>query len=69
MTVAVIGTGKMGNGLARLIASKGIDVAIGHKDPATAAALAQEIGPRAQGGGSEAAAKRADIVIVAVPYT
>jgi 8-hydroxy-5-deazaflavin:NADPH oxidoreductase len=59
----------MGSGLARLIASKGIDVAIGHKDPATAAALAQEIGPRAQGGGSEAAARLADTVIVAVPYT
>jgi predicted dinucleotide-binding enzyme len=44
MTVAVIGTGKMGSGLARLIASRGIDVAIGHKDPARAAALAQEIG-------------------------
>jgi 8-hydroxy-5-deazaflavin:NADPH oxidoreductase len=68
MTVAIIGTGKMGSGLARLIASKGIDVVIGHKDPAKAAALAQEIGPRAQGGGSEAAAKLADTVIVAVPY-
>jgi predicted dinucleotide-binding enzyme len=42
MTVAVIGTGKMGSGLARLIASKGIDVAIGHKDPAKAAALAAQ---------------------------
>jgi NADPH-dependent F420 reductase len=69
MTVAVIGTGKMGSGLARLIASKGIDVAIGHKDPAKAAALAEEIGRRAQGGGAEAAAKLADVVILAVPYT
>jgi NADPH-dependent F420 reductase len=68
MTVAIIGTGKMGSGLARLIASKGIDVAIGHKDAAKATALAQEIGARAQGGSSEAAAKRADIVIIAVPY-
>ncbi|WP_238298489.1 NADPH-dependent F420 reductase, partial [Methylobacterium soli] len=46
----------------------GIDVAIGHRDPAKAAALAAEIGPRAQGGGSEAAAKLADIVILAVNY-
>jgi predicted dinucleotide-binding enzyme len=68
MTVAVIGTGKMGGGLAWLLASKGIDVAIGHHDPARAAALAREIGARAQGGGVEAAAKLADVIIVAVPY-
>src|SRR4051812_6792829 len=67
MTIAIIGTGKMGSGLARLLASKGIDVAIGHKDPAKAAKLAEEIGSRAQGGGTEAAAKLADIVILAVP--
>jgi predicted dinucleotide-binding enzyme len=51
-----------------LLASKGIDVAIGLHDPAKAAALAEEIGPRAKGGGSEAAAKLADVVIVAVPF-
>src|SRR5689334_17599588 len=68
-TVAIIGTGNMGSGLARLLAANGINVAIGHRDPAKAAALAQEIGPRAQGGGSEAAAKLADIVILAVNYT
>ncbi|MGH8563558.1 MAG: NADPH-dependent F420 reductase [Gammaproteobacteria bacterium] len=69
MTVAIIDTGKMGSGLARLLASKGIDVAIGHKDPTKAAALAEEIGSRAQAGGTEAAAKLADIVILAVPYS
>jgi NADPH-dependent F420 reductase len=68
MTIAIIGTGNMGSGIARLLASKGIDVAIGHRDPAKAAALAGEIGPRAQGGGSEAAARLADIVILAVNY-
>lgn len=68
MTVAIIGTGKMGSGLARLLASKGIDVAIGHEDPTKATALAKEIGSRAQGGRTEAAAKLADIVIFAVPY-
>lgn len=68
MTIAVIGTGAMGSGLARLLAAKGINVAIGHRDPARAAALAEEIGPRATGGGSEAAAKLADTVILAVPF-
>lgn len=68
MTIAIIGTGNMGSGIAKLLASKGFDVAIGHRDPAKAAALASEIGPRAQGGGSEAAVKLADIVILAVNY-
>jgi predicted dinucleotide-binding enzyme len=57
MTVAVIGTGKMGSGLAKLIASKGIDVAIGHRDPAKAIAMAKEIGSGVTGGSSEEAAK------------
>lgn len=68
MTIAIIGTGNMGSGMARLLASKGIDVAIGHRDPAKAAALASEIGPRAHGGGAQAAAKLADIVVLAVNY-
>lgn len=68
MAIGIIGAGKMGGGLARLIASKGIDVAIGHRDPAKAAALAEEIGPRAQGGGIAIAAQLADIVILAAPY-
>jgi NADPH-dependent F420 reductase len=66
MTVAVIGTGKMGSGLARLLASKGIEVVIGARDPAAAAKLAEEIG--AQGGGTAAAVKLADVVILAVWY-
>ena len=60
MTIGIIGTGKMGSGLARLIASKGIDVAIGHRDPAKAAALADEIGAHAQGGGTVIAGQLAD---------
>lgn len=68
MTVAIIGTGKMGSGLARLLASKGVEVAIGARDPAKAARLAEEIGAGAQGGGVAAAAKLADVVILAVTY-
>ena len=68
MTVAVIGTGKMGSGLARLLASKGIEVVIGARDPADAAKLAEEIGAGAQGGGTAAAVKLADVVILAVWY-
>lgn len=69
MTVAIIGTGKMGAGIARLLAGKGVKVAIGSRDPAKAASLAKEIGANAEGGGLTAAAKLGDVVILAVPYT
>jgi NADPH-dependent F420 reductase len=68
MTVAVIGTGKMGSGLARLLAGKGIEVAIAARDPAAAAKLAEEIGAGAQGGGTATAVELADVVILAVRY-
>jgi NADPH-dependent F420 reductase len=69
MTVAIIGTGKMGAGIARLLAGKGVKVAVGSRDPAKAAKLAQEVGAGAEGGGIAAATKLADVVILAVPYT
>ena len=68
MTVAIIGTGNMGAGLARLLAAANIDVVIGAREPGKAAALAEEIGPRAQGGGIEAAFKLADVAILALPF-
>jgi NADPH-dependent F420 reductase len=69
MTIAIIGTGNMGAGIARLLASKGVKVAIGSRDPAKAAKLAGEIGAGAEGGGIAAATKLADVVVLAVPYT
>lgn len=68
MKIAVIGTGNMGAGLARLLAGTGSDVVIGHRDPAKAAAFAAELGANVEAGGIAAAAKLADIVILAVPY-
>ena len=68
MAVAIIGPGNMGSGIARLLASNGEKVAIGSRDPAKAAKLAEEIGDGAQGGGIAAAAKLADVVILAVNY-
>lgn len=68
MTVAIIGTGNMGAGIARLLAGKGVKVAIGSRDPAKAAKLAKDIGEDAQGGGIAAATKLADVVVLAVPY-
>jgi len=68
MKVAIIGAGNMGAGLARALAAANIDVVIGTRELAKAAALAEEIGPRAQGGGIAAAFKLADIAILALPY-
>jgi 8-hydroxy-5-deazaflavin:NADPH oxidoreductase len=69
MTIAIIGTGKMGAGIAHLLASKGVKIAIGSRDPAKAVKLAGEIGAGAEGGGIAAATKLADVVVLAVPYT
>jgi len=68
MKVAIIGHGAMGAGLARAIAAANIDLVIGARDAARAAALAQEVGPRAQGVGIAEAFKRAEVAILAVPY-
>ncbi|QDG94681.1 NADPH-dependent F420 reductase (plasmid) [Rhizobium sp. NIBRBAC000502774] len=68
MKIAVIGTGKMGAGFARAFASSGVDVVIGHRDPAKAASLAAELGATVEGGGTAAAVKLADIVLLALPY-
>ncbi|MFN2591083.1 MAG: NADPH-dependent F420 reductase [Actinomycetota bacterium] len=66
MRVAVIGTGGMGSGLARHLASKH-DVAVGSRDPQKAASLAGEIGAPF-GGTYGDAAKDAEVVILAVPW-
>lgn len=68
MKVAVIGTGNMGSGFARAFAARGVDVVMGHRDPAKAASLAAEIGSHVEGGGIAAAIKLADVVLLALPY-
>lgn len=69
MKIAVIGTGNMGAGLARLLTQAGSDLVIGHRDPAKAAAFATELGAGIEAGGVAAAIKLADIVILALPYS
>lgn len=68
MKIAVIGSGNMGAGLARAVALSHDELVIGARDPAKAVALAQEIGPKVEAGGIEAAIKSADMVILALPY-
>ncbi len=68
MKIAIIGTGNMGAGLASALASAGHAVSIGARDLVKAAALADQIGHGAVGGGIAAAAKLADVVILALPF-
>jgi NADPH-dependent F420 reductase len=68
MKIAVIGTGNMGAGLATTLAAAGHEITIGARDLVKAAALAEKIGHGAVGGGIAAAAKLADVVILALPF-
>lgn len=68
MKIAIIGTGNMGAGLAAALATAGHELSLGARDPAKAAALAERIGHGAIGGGIEAAAKLADLLILALPF-
>lgn len=68
MKVAIIGTGNMASGLANGLAGARHEVVIGSRDPAKAAALAEKVAQGAQGGGIEAAAKLAEVVILAIPF-
>lgn len=68
MKVAIIGTGNMGAGLASTLAGVGHEITIGARDLIKAAALADKVGHGAVGGGIAAAAKLADVVILALPF-
>lgn len=68
MKIAIIGTGNMGAGLASTLAAAGHEISVGARDLTKAAALAEKIGHGAVGGGIAAAAKLADVVILALPF-
>lgn len=68
MKIAIIGTGNMGAALARAIAVSHDELVIGARDPDKAVALAQEIGPKVEAGGIEAAIKSAEMILLALPY-
>jgi len=68
MSIAIIGPGNMGLGLARLFVAKGQNVALAHKDVEVAERLAAEIGSNVQGKTIADAVSGADIVILATPY-
>jgi predicted dinucleotide-binding enzyme len=67
MNLAILGTGSIGSAYARALAPH-FQLAIGNRDPAKAAALAQGLNAKIDGGGIRAAVKLADVVLLALPY-
>jgi NADPH-dependent F420 reductase len=65
-SIAVIGTGNMGRGLARVFAAAGHTVLLGSREPERARQLARELGAgRIQGMDNAEAASRASVVFLA----
>jgi len=68
MKIAIIGTGNMASGLAQALSEAKVELVIGSRDPAKAAALAAKTGANIEGGGIAAAVKLADVIILALPF-
>jgi NADPH-dependent F420 reductase len=68
--IAILGgTGDLGSGLAKLWLMAGHTVVIGSRSAAKAQDFAKELGDGAQGDDNLNAAKAADIVVIAVPFS
>jgi NADPH-dependent F420 reductase len=69
-TIAILGgTGDLGSGLAKCWLAAGYNVVIGSRSAEKAQAFAKELGGSARGESNVAAAKAAEIVVVAVPFS
>jgi predicted dinucleotide-binding enzyme len=67
-TAGLIGAGRIGSQLARLLVANGYDVVISNsRAPETLSALVKELGPRARAGTAIEAAKVGEIVVVSIP--
>ena len=67
-TLALIGSGNIGSGVARLAVAAGHDVVLSNsRGPETLTDLVAELGPRARAATAEEAAGAGDVVVVTVP--
>ncbi|MDH6521917.1 putative dinucleotide-binding enzyme [Streptomyces sp. SAI-135] len=73
MNITIVGAGNMARGIATRALAGGHQVTITAKDPDKAVQLADELSEQDDGGqvaaGDESAVERADIVVLAVPFT
>ncbi|MEV7136242.1 NAD(P)-binding domain-containing protein [Arthrobacter sp. NPDC093128] len=68
-TIGFIGSGAIGSALARLSAQAGYDVIISNsRGPATLADLVADLGPRARAATPAEAARKGDLIVVAVQF-
>jgi NADPH-dependent F420 reductase len=68
MTIAILGAGNMGKGLAKRLAAAGEEVLLAARDPKKTAEAAKAIGGKVKAAAPSVAAAAADIIILAVPY-
>ncbi len=68
MKISILGAGNVGMALARALLRAGQPVTIGVPEPARHAAAVAALGPDAALTGSDEAAERGEVVILAVPY-
>lgn len=68
MTIAIIGTGNMGKGLATVFSATENAVVFGSRDPAEAAAVASGFGDNVTSASIADAVADADVVFLAIPY-
>lgn len=69
MKIGIIGAGKIGSTLARLLTAAGHEVALANsRGPGSLQSLVRELGPRAHAMSVDDAARFGDIVVLAVPW-
>jgi hypothetical protein len=68
LKIGIIGTGRIGGGLARLWVEAGHEVFMSSRHPEELQDLAKELGPRARAGTPREAAAFGEVILVSVPY-
>lgn len=68
LKIGIIGTGRVGSGLAELWASAGHELLISSRHPDALRPLAEKLGPRARVGTPEEAAAFGQVIVISVPY-
>ncbi len=68
LKIGIIGTGKIGGGLAELWAKAGHELRISSRHPDQLRPLAERLGPKVRAGTPQEAAAFGEIILVSVPY-